>query len=206
MASSQKKYYISDLHFYNSFQDDEVKVKNLEIIETINNKVDYNDKLFILGDLTMSSSNPLRLLVKLLPMVICKNIYIIQGNHDEPRVLDALVTMKLIKNWTSTVKIVKDSAFDQTFELALSHYPISNMYMIKHPLAMLHGHTHGDDKFAFPEQFDVSLEVYKEPMTFEEILSKHYGHYANPLLGYIDYTKKFEVAYADFYDRINRER
>lgn len=95
MTSSQKKYYISDLHFKDAFHLGEVKSENLEIITAINEQVGYNDKLFILGDLTSSSDNPLRLLVKLLPMVICKNIYVIQGNHDEPRVLDALVTYRL---------------------------------------------------------------------------------------------------------------
>ena len=206
MASSQKKYYISDLHFKDTFHLGEVKFENLEIITAINEQVDYNDKLFILGDLTSSSDNPLRLLVKLLPMVICKNIYVIQGNHDEPRVLDALVTMKLIKNWTSTVKFVKDNAFGQELKLALSHYPISNFYSRPSPTANLHGHTQGENSLAFPEQFDISYAAIHKPMTFEEILSKYFGHHANPLFGYIDYKVEFYKQYIEFYERVQTQR
>ena len=206
MPKSCKKYYISDLHFREEFETGVIREEDLQKIQAINEQVGYNDKLFILGDLTSSSDNPLRLLVKLLPMVICKNIYVIQGNHDEPRVLDALVTMKLIKNWTSTVKFVKDNAFGQELKLALSHYPISNFYSKPSPTANLHGHTHGQSKLAYTWQFDVSYAAIHKPMTFEEILSKYFGHHANPLLGFIDYTVEFYKQYIELYERMQTQR
>lgn len=198
MPKSYKKYYISDLHFRETFETGVIREEDLQKIQAINDKVLYYDKLYILGDLTSSSSNPLKLLVKLLPLIICKTIYLVRGNHDEPRVLDALVTMKLIKNWTSTVKFVKDNAFGQELKLALSHYPISNFYSKPSPTANLHGHTHGQNELAYPWQFDVSYDVQKMPMTFEELLSKYFGHHANPLTGYIDYKNEFIRQYMEF--------
>lgn len=195
MASSQKKYYISDLHFMSALDIDSIKPDNLEIIQAINNKVSYNDKLYILGDLTSSSSNPLGLLVKLLPLIVCKNIYVIQGNHDEPRVLDALVEMKLIKNWTPACKLVKDEAFGAEISLGLSHYPIVDFYAVPETTANLHGHTHNNCFIKLPHMFDVSLEAYKEPVTFEELLSKKYGYNANPLSEYEAYNRAFTREY-----------
>lgn len=198
MPKSYKKYYISDLHFREEFETGVIREEDLQKIQAINDKVFYHDKLYILGDLTSSSSNPLKLLIKLLSLIVCKTIYIIQGNHDKPRVLDALVEMKLIKNWTTTCKSIKDEAFGAEFELALSHYPVSNAFMQPEPVAILHGHTHGQNELEYPWQFDVSYDAQKMPMTFEELLSKYFGHHANPLTGYIDYKNEFIRQYMEF--------
>ena len=198
MPKSYKKYYISDLHFRETFETGIIREEDLQKIQAINDKVFYHDRLYILGDLTSSSSNPLKLLVKLLPLIVCKTIYLVQGNHDEPRVLDALVTMKLTKNWAPAFKVVKDEAFGVEFELALSHYPVSNAFMQPEPVAILHGHTHGENSLTYPWQFDVSYDAQKMPMTFEELLSKYFGHYANPLTGYIDYKNEFIRQYMKF--------
>lgn len=206
MPKSYKKYYISDLHFRETFETGTIREEDLQKIQAINDKVFYHDRLYILGDLTSSSSNPLKLLVKLMPLIVCKTIYFVQGNHDGPRVLDALVEMKLLKNWVPEMKKIKDEAFGSEFELALSHYPISNAFMQPEPVAILHGHTHGQNELSFPWQFDVSYDAIHEPMTFEELLSKYYGHHANPLTGYIDYKNEFIRQYMEFQERTQQLR
>ena len=184
-------YYTSDLHFnhenliksgFRKFE----SVSQIDdlIINNINKKIKANDTLFILGDLMMSHSE--QFLESALKCIKCRNKFVILGNHDRLIILNELKEKNVIDNvkpWAT----VKDKAFDVEINVALFHHPV-----LDHRADIcLHGHSHGMLKNHPIDLFDVGVDCWNfEPVTLEEILSKYYGTYPNPTIGYLEAKKR----------------
>lgn len=190
MTSSIKKYYTSDLHFYLTENNKETKDYNQSIIDTINTVVRKSDKLYILGDLAITSTNTIKSLIKYFEQIKCKNIYVIKGENDDWQMLETLKTIGFIVNWDS-FRIIRDSAFSSIFHLALSHFPLIDYHGSNSPSMLLHGHSHTQLLNCPPDLFNVSWSIHQKPMTIEELLSIKYGHHSNPYLGMLDYHKLY---------------
>lgn len=179
-------YYTSDLHFnhenliksgFRTF--DSVSQVDDLIINNINRKVGVNDTLFILGDLMMSHSE--QFLESALECIKCKNKFIILGNHDNLNKLMKLKEKGVICN-VKPWDVKKDKAFGIELSVALFHHPV-----LDHRADIcLHGHSHGMLENAPIDLFDVGVDCWDfEPVTLEDILSKHYGDIYNPTIGYL---------------------
>lgn len=80
------EYFTSDLHFGHQkmvfgrgFEN--IDAMDYALIENINNLVTINDRLFILGDFTLSRNK--NIIKKYRQQISCNNIYYVLGNHDD---------------------------------------------------------------------------------------------------------------------------
>lgn len=141
-------YFTSDLHFchdkefvYKARGFNSAEEMNEAIINNINNTVDEDDTLFILGDIYLNSDEG----AEYFKRINSNNIHIILGNHDTPNKVDKLfgankitdVSYADIREWGK-------------YKFYLSHYPTYTTYDTKHlnlALINLYGHTHQTDNF-----------------------------------------------------------
>jgi calcineurin-like phosphoesterase family protein len=143
-------FFMSDPHFGHKnvikyanrpFQD--VSEMNRKIIENINKAVGHNDHLFINGDFAFYDDE--KIIENLLNQIVCKNLYLILGNHDfifyNNHKLRSL--FKKVENYLE-IK-VKDSTANKGYQkIILFHFPILEWNAGSHGSWMLHGHTHGN--------------------------------------------------------------
>ena len=131
-----------------------------EIIERMNNKVQKNDELYMLGDISFYSGKKVTDILH----KINGRKHLIIGNHDP----------KSLKNtypWESVsdIKEIKDGGQ----RIILCHYPIHSWKGRSHGAIHLHGHTHGTlDNFNPWVGFrcDVGVDVWDfEPVSLDEI-------------------------------------
>lgn len=132
-----KKWYTSDFHFFHHniirycdrpFAD--VDQMHRTIIDNMNSRVQKNDELFILGDVSFYGGEKTRDLLK----QINGRKHFIIGNHDA----------KNLKNWSGWASAnhyleVKDKGQ----KIVLMHYPIESWNKMAHGAIHLHGHRHG---------------------------------------------------------------
>jgi calcineurin-like phosphoesterase family protein len=127
------------------------------IIERWNSTVRKNDKVYLLGDITMESNKSYHLLKKLKG-----NIIVVGGNHDKPG--HAKEMLKYISGFSGAIKYE---------EFILTHFPIHEGELNdKRFLGNIHGHVHknilSDNRY-----FCVSAEaVNYTPISFECIKEK----------------------------------
>ena len=209
IASAITTYYMSDPHFYsdNATSSNSAKEYNQKIVDTINSIVRQCDKLYILGDIGSTSKISRMTLIKLFSQLKCKHIYILKGNHDSSSALDMLKEAGLIVNW-DYFKSIKDRAFGLQVPVGLSHYPSNDIHGagLSDLSLHIHGHSHGMQKFRMPNQFEVCWDVVGKPVALEELLSKKFGHHANPYEGFMSYVRTFMNEYEHFYERMEHER
>jgi calcineurin-like phosphoesterase family protein len=136
---------------------------NKLITKNINDCVQENDHLFILGDLLMGN----KFYDAFFDLLICKNIYIIYGNHDK---LNLLIECKhlSIKFQDYYLNLMVDKQ-----EIILFHYPILSWENSSRKSWHLYGHCHNslnDVNYSKRKCFDVGID-WKEfrPYCFEEI-------------------------------------
>jgi calcineurin-like phosphoesterase family protein len=83
------------------------------------------------------------------------------GNHDErnPEVL------KL--GWESVrhLGIVKNDGV----KVVVCHYPLETWASAHHGVLHFHGHSHGSLRRKIPHRFDVGVDVYAEPQSWETL-------------------------------------
>lgn len=156
------------------------------IIDGINQRVQKNDRLFILGDV----GNILSWLKK----IICTNLYLIQGNHDKASIGKLFKTVQD----TDVIKIGEHRVF-------LSHYAHAYWPMSHRGSFHLYGHTHGKREETldnlFPERrsmdcgIDNAFRLIGSYVPFSEteiidILGSKKGH--DPLSFYHPNDPKYE--------------
>lgn len=114
------------------------------IIQNINNIVNKDDILYLLGDLVLSNTDQG---IEYLKQIKCKNIYFIRGNHDTDAKVQRYINDVglLCLGYADIIKVNK-------FRFYLSHYPtITCNFGDKHKpsqrLYNLCGHSHIVDKF-----------------------------------------------------------
>lgn len=149
-------YLTSDLHFnhnrnfiYEPRGFKTVSAMNEAIIERFNSTVDWNDDIYILGDLCLGGSDATtaehnQKMIELLN----GNIHVILGNHDTPRRIEMYRQCKNILE-VSYANILHY----KKYHFYLSHYPTltsnwDNDKSLKQRVINMCGHTHTKDPFA----------------------------------------------------------
>lgn len=161
-----KKYYTSDLHlFHNNIINycnrpckDIWEMHDL-IVNGLNESVQQNDELFILGDVSFYGGDKVQEVLKR----INGRKHLIVGNHDA----------KTMLKWSGWVSVnhyleIKDSKQ----KVILCHYPIESWDGMAHGSIHLHGHRHGigNNHKGFRE--DVGVDPWNFKAVSLDVLSK----------------------------------
>lgn len=152
------RYYIADLHFFHAAMNDRMDHRgfadmlemNEYMIHKWNDKVNKNDDVVILGDLSWGNAEETNSLLKRLK----GKLYLIQGNHD--RFLKKQ-TMDLSRfEWVKPYEEMSDNKR----KVVLCHYPImcyNGQYRLDEEgnpkVYMLYGHVHDTQDQRLIEQF-----------------------------------------------------
>jgi calcineurin-like phosphoesterase family protein len=122
------------------------------IVNNINSKVGQDDTLIHLGDVAFGGFDRLE---QFLDRLICKNIYLVLGNHDHH-----------IKNNRSFIKdrfmsvqnYMEVNIEDENF--VLCHYPLQSWHGLNKGVIHLHGHVHlsAQNKWGNGKRLDVGMD------------------------------------------------
>lgn len=101
------------------------------LINNINEKVGQNDRLFHLGDFAFKGSA--KYIPSLREQIICRNIFIVPGNHDRESQL------------RSHFQVLPQCYMYENdgFRMVLCHYAMRVWHHSHHGAGMLYGHSHG---------------------------------------------------------------
>jgi len=174
-SGDQKLFFASDHHFghknivrgvtewdkeraNNSVRDfDTIDEMNSVIVERINDFVRENDILFSLGDWSFGGFDNIK---KFRDRIVCKNIYLVLGNHDH-HIENNKKYIEVSEFGTAEVGIqnIFTKVFDgnlnlevnipqyetlpgKKYQFVLSHYPIASWKDMSKGVMHLHGHVH----------------------------------------------------------------
>ena len=150
------------------------------IIKNCNEIVKPDDELWILGDLALGFKEEWE---KWIPVLKCKNVYYLIGNHDTVNKCNSYNEYGLIcKGYANVIKYSKRLSF------YLSHYPTltGNFDFDDHPVWNLSGHTHSKGKFAPNEDvpiYNVSVDAHDNyPVSIDQIVMDIRWFYKNILM------------------------
>lgn len=148
---------------------DSMEEMNRKLIENINKKVKKNDTLYILGDVankgTIDSVN------ELLTSIECKNIILVEGNHD--RQYDLTMFREIHK-----LTEIHVGTSGTNHSITLCHFPLMSWYKSSHGSIHLHGHIHSKSNMYNDEmklqgikRYDVGVDANGfYPVSLKEIL------------------------------------
>lgn len=144
--NAKNLYFTSDLHFnhknickYCNRPYSSVLDMNDGIIRNWNTVINENTDVIVLGDLGFCGYNTLELYMKQLK----GNIHLIQGNHDDDKVVKKLLENGIIKSCYKLINVLvegDEECPDQ--ELTLCHFPMIDWYNKNKGSWMIHGHDH----------------------------------------------------------------
>jgi calcineurin-like phosphoesterase family protein len=174
-------YFTADLHLGHSniikycnrpFED--AHSMNKHILDQINNIVDKDDELYILGDFCFKGKKPLDYRLR----INCKNVHLILGNHDKRTdyYIDAITTDM---NGFNSLYDVKEIIYCNQ-KIFLSHYPHRSWPSSHKGSYHLYGHVHSkldnEDQTSKRKTLDVGVDntinygkKFGEPWSFKEI-------------------------------------
>lgn len=98
------------------------------LIDNINKVVQQNDRLFHLGDVAIRKAN----LAAYKARIVCKNIFVVPGNHDREK--------ELVRHFTVLPQCFMYE--NQGFRMVLCHYAMRVWAHSHHGAGMLYGHSH----------------------------------------------------------------
>jgi len=174
---------------------DSVGEMNDSIIKSVNDAVRSNDVLFFLGDFCLNTNE--FQFEEFLSRIQCQNVYCLWGNHNsqlwnryEKELLKLFELCKIenpnehipteiypvrYRNLVflgNCVEVMVDGKY-----FILNHYAQSTWNYMSKGSCMCHGHSHGNLKTSLPNALnygkilDVSWDVFKKPISSNEILS-----------------------------------
>ena len=116
---------------------DTLEEHNDKLVKSINSCVALNDILYFLGDWSFGSSKEI---IEFRKRLVCKNIHLVLGNHDE---IIMSKQRELIgqDKFISISQIKKIKINDQL--IVLCHFPMRTWENANKGSWMLHGHCHG---------------------------------------------------------------
>ena len=122
------------------------------IINNINSKVGQDDTLIHLGDVAFGGFDKLE---QFLDRLICKNIYLVLGNHDHHIKNDRA----FIKDRFMVVKNYMEINIDGE-NFVLCHYPLQSWHGLNKGVIHLHGHVHlsPQNKWGNGKRLDVGMD------------------------------------------------
>lgn len=137
----------------NSTRDfDSIEQMNSTIVDRINSKVGQEDTLIITGDVAFGGFENIGIF---LDRLVCKNIYLILGNHDHHIKNDR----GYIKERFIAVKDYAELNIDGV-NFVLCHYPLASWHGLNKGVIHLHGHVHlsAQNKWGNGKKLDVGLD------------------------------------------------
>lgn len=158
---------------------DSIQEHDIAIIENINEVVDKDDELYILGDVWLGRDIEYGQLC--LEAIKCDNIHIVCGNHDTDKKIEAMLMCENVVYiaQAARLKYKKISFF-------LCHYPtITDNYddvddgkFIQHTVNLF-GHTHQSERFYTlgnqmnPYMYNVSLDAHSNyPVSIDAVIDQ----------------------------------
>lgn len=140
-----KVWFTSDLHFFHknickycNRPYENIEEMNQAIIDNWNSVVNDDDYVFVLGDLGFCGTT------KLKPMIaeLKGHIFIIQGNHDNDKLINSLYYDRVIYGFDKllSLTVVEEDGSEQ--EMTLCHFPMIEWYNSERGSWMIHGHCH----------------------------------------------------------------
>ena len=160
------------------------------IINNINSKVGQDDTLIHLGDVAFGGFDKLE---QFLDRLICKNIYLVLGNHDHHIKNDRA----FIKDRFMAVQnYLEVNIEDENF--VLCHYPLQSWHGLNKGVIHLHGHVHlsAQNKWGNGKRLDVGMDGNNmQPYKITEIVhmmdrreigsDMSYDHHLDGMLGVV---------------------
>lgn len=152
------RYYIADCHFFHSAMNDRMDMRGFSSTEEMNefmikqwnNRVNKNDEIVILGDLSFGKAKQTQEIIERLN----GRKYLIVGNHDQ-YLKEKAFNRDLFKRIT-----YYDEMYDNGRKVILSHYPIfcyngqNRLDYTGNPkVYMLHGHIHNTSDQELVDKF-----------------------------------------------------
>lgn len=173
------KFFSSDLHLFHKFISiergyNDPLIMNEEILDIINSIVREDDEFYILGDLSFGKPEET---MKWVDRLICKNIYLIRGNHDNKKQIEKIhgvsgsIEDRFI--WVRDYYVLKikdeDISHGNQF-MVLFHFPMITWDNAHHGSWHLCGHSHGslDEKFN-STRLDIGWDCWGRPISYEDI-------------------------------------
>lgn len=164
-------YFTADFHFYHENiikfckrPYSNAEKMNVDLIKNVNDTVDVNDELYILGDFGFGSTSQIKVILN---QISCKNLHYIYGNHDKAMCQPDV--MKYFKTMGHYKKISHNGV-----QIIMCHYPLLEWESCHRGAWALHGHTHGT--LVLPESLkdkkivDVGVDVWHyKPVSFIEL-------------------------------------
>lgn len=134
-----------------------IEKMNETIVNNINSVVGQDDHIVHLGDWSFGGYENIPIFRS---RIVCKNIYLICGNHD-----DHIVDNKNGYRGLFT-KVYNDRAYMRygQYRFVLDHYPIQSWRDLKKGVMMLHGHVHlpNNLKFGKGRKMDCGMDGHPE--------------------------------------------
>ena len=129
-----------------------VEQMNSAIVDRMNSRVGQDDTLILLGDIAFGGFENIGVF---LDRLVCKNIYLILGNHDQHIKNDR----GYIKSRFISVQNYAELNIDGA-NFVLSHYPFASWNGLNKGVIHLHGHIHSgcENKFGKGKRLDVGLD------------------------------------------------
>lgn len=159
MSGTGKTWFTSDLHLLHQRLCD-INFRKFStaqecdniILSNFNEVIKKGDRIFILGDLTISA--PYDYVANWLSNLNGQKI-IIQGNHDKPGTLDKLKKDNIICNW----HYFKGCHVNE-YSFFLCHFPLADWHCGVDDRIHLHGHSHGMLKEKLWNRIDVGVDCW----------------------------------------------
>ena len=134
-----------------------------DYIRRWNSRVTDHDIVYYLGDFSW-----FRDIQYLLSRLFFKQMYFMQGNHDDKRAARDIHTID------SRVVRIEASIYDLNIGLScpivLCHYPIADWPRRYHGAIHLHGHSHGTAS-RMKNRLDIGVDNFPDLITLEEVLA-----------------------------------
>lgn len=141
------------------------------LIDNINARVGKNDRLFILGDVTMARGEKgERIMRKFLDKLVCKNVYLILGNHD-------IQDVERLRKIGFKEPCIRRTIKENGHKVVLDHFPIAEWDGFFRGAYHLHGHIHSNRSYNLEQaellgirRYDVGVDANDlRPVSWEEI-------------------------------------
>lgn len=115
-----------------------VEAHDVAVVGGINERVDRDDELWLLGDICHPNRASIR---RLRAAINCEHIHVIVGNHDKRSLFENLMRdehlFESVDYYAELGKVRREG-----YKFCLSHYPMLDWNRAIHGAYMLHGHIH----------------------------------------------------------------
>lgn len=144
-----------------------IQKMNDAMVNNINSIIMQDDILIHLGDWSFGGFESIR---EFYDRLVCKNIHLILGNHDQHIVKNK----EDIRELFLSVEKENDQYKYERIYFHLHHYPIMSWRDMKQGTIHLHGHTHfsGDNRFGKGKKMDIGIDGHPEfkPYNLVEVI------------------------------------